>query len=607
MCGITGYVGKNNAIDFLISGLEKLEYRGYDSAGICVTNGSALKLCKTEGRISVLKEKVFSFDVSGKTGIGHTRWATHGMPNHLNSHPHLSNDKKFAVVHNGIIENYSHIKRMLADRGFEFASETDTEIIPNLLQYYYNGDVFDAFAKTVECLEGSYALGVVSAHQPDTLFAVRKDSPLIVGLGDNENYLASDIPAILPLTQKIYILESGEFAIITKDDVKIVNSDKKIINKEIFKVTWNIDDAKKDGYDFYMLKEITEQPEAVMKTILPRIKNEKIDLSELLLDDEFLKKLERIHIVACGSAFHAAVMGKDYIEGISRTAVSAELASEFRYKNPIINKNDLVIIISQSGETSDTLAALRYAKGKGNKILSIVNVRGSSIARESDYVLYTHAGPEIAVATTKAYLTQLYVLMLFAIYLAELKDVILHEQYLCLINDMIQSASQIKKLLSKSDYLNSLAQKFIDVKDVFYIGRGVDNSLAMEGSLKLKEISYIHSESYAAGELKHGTISLIEDGTLVVALCTQKKLFGKMLSNIKEVKARGAYVIAIGTEDMNDLETEADNVIFIPKTNEYLAAALAVIPLQLFAYYISLHKGFDVDKPRNLAKSVTVE
>jgi len=607
MCGIVGYIGKNEAKYFLLKGLEKLEYRGYDSAGICTLHDKKIKLCKTKGRLVSLKEKIQLSDLSGCVGIGHTRWATHGEPTDVNSHPHLSNDKKFAVVHNGIIENYSELKEMLIENGYKFLSETDTEVIPNLIQYCYNGDVFEAFSKAVSYLKGAYALGLISTYQPETVFAARKDSPLVVGLGNGENFLASDIPAILSETKQVYILESGEFAAITNDSVQIVDSKKIPIKKEIFKVTWDIDAAEKNGYEFYMLKEIMEQPKAIINTISPRIKNGKVDLSEISLTNDYFMDLKNIFIVACGSAYHVGLVGKNLIEGMGRIAVSVEQASEFRYRNPIINKGDLVILISQSGETSDTVAALRYAKKNQARILSIVNVRGSTIARESDNVLYTNAGPEIAVATTKAYMSQMCVLMLLAIHIASVKGLICEEKHKEFITEISNISSKVETILGYNDEINNFAKNFLKTKDVFFIGRGLDYSIAMEGSLKLKEISYIHSDSYAAGELKHGTISLIEKGTLVIALCTQKKLLDKMLSNIKEVKARGAYVFAIGIEGMCELEKEADYVVLLPDVNESQAGALAIVPLQLFAYYISFHKGLDVDKPRNLAKSVTVE
>lgn len=607
MCGIAGYVGKNQAKPFLLSGLEKLEYRGYDSAGICIAGETGLKSCKAKGRLSELVEKSKNMDLSGTTGIGHTRWATHGAPTEYNAHPHFSNDGNFAIVHNGIIENYLDLKAFLAEKGFTFASDTDTEVIPQLMQYYYNGNVFDTFLTVVSKLEGAYALGLVSTYEPNTLYATRKDSPLIAGLGKGENYIASDIPAILSETKDVYLLEQGEFAIVTADEIKIVDQDKNSIDKKIFEVNWDVSAAEKEGYDFFMMKEIMEQPKAISDTIHPRIKGNEIVLDELSLDKSYFKGLNKVHIIACGSAYHVGLVGKNIIEGIARVDTQVDLASEFRYRTPVINDGDLAIIISQSGETSDTLAALRYAKQHKAKIISIVNVRGSSIARESDDVLYTNAGPEIAVATTKAYSTQMEVLFLLGLYIAEIKGKITQEERAELVDELLSIPEKVKGQLSDIEYLETLGKKFKDVEDVFFIGRGIDYSIAMEGSLKLKEISYIHSEAYAAGELKHGTISLIEDGTLVVALATQDQLFEKMLSNIKEVKARGAYVIGVAQEGNTAIEKEADYVIYVPKTKGCFAGALEVIPLQVFAYFISLHKGLDVDKPRNLAKSVTVE
>ncbi len=607
MCGITGYVGNDQAEGYLLSGLEKLEYRGYDSAGSCVVDGGNLKISRVKGRLKNLIEQVKNEDMGGHIGIGHTRWATHGAPTVKNSHPQFSNDMKFAVVHNGIIENYQELKTFLAEKGFTFNSETDTEVIPQLMQYYYNGDVFETFTKVVSKLEGAYALELVSSYEPDTIYATRKDSPLIAGIGKGQNFIASDIPAILEYTREVYLLEKGEYAIVTKDGIQLVDKDKNPIKKDIFHVTWDVNAAEKGGYEFFMLKEIMEQPKAINDTIKPRINGNRIDMSELNLDDDYFKKLSKVFVVACGSAYHVGLIGKNIIEGLGRVPVEADLASEFRYRNPVINKDDLVIIISQSGETSDTLAALRYAKEHGARILSIVNVKGSSIARESDDVLYTHAGPEIAVATTKAYSTQMDVLILLGLHIANLKGNISESECEKYIAELKTIPDKVQSLLKDTSKLEELGKKFKDVKDVFFIGRGIDYSISMEGSLKLKEISYIHSEAYAAGELKHGTISLIEDGTLVIALATQEHLFEKMLSNIKEVKARGAYVIAVAQEGNTAVEKEADCVIYIPRTDNYFAGALEVIPLQVFAYYISKFKGLEVDKPRNLAKSVTVE
>lgn len=607
MCGITGYVGTKEAKDVLLNGLSKLEYRGYDSAGICVVGNETLKSSKVKGRLVNLVEKTASEDMSGHIGIGHTRWATHGAPTEQNSHPHFSNDGNFAVVHNGIIENYLELRAFLTEKGFKFMSETDTEVVPQLLQYYYNGDIFETFSKVVGMLQGAYALGVVSTYDPETIYAVRKDSPLIVGLGKDENFIASDIPAILEYTRDIYLLEQGEFAIITKDTATVVDKDKNVINKEIFKVNWDVSSAEKDGYDFFMLKEIMEQPKAVSETIMPRINGNKINMSEISLSEDYFKNLKKVYIIACGSAYHVGLVGKNVIEGIARVSTEVELASEFRYRKPIINEGDLVIVISQSGETSDTLAALRYAKQHKANILSVVNVKGSSIARESDDVIYTHAGPEIAVATTKAYSAQMQVMILLGLYMAGVRKSVDEATLEGMVAEMKTIPDKIRQITSDIKKYEDFGNKFKDCSNVFFIGRGLDYAIAMEGSLKLKEISYIHSEAYAAGELKHGTISLIEEGTLVFALATQDELFEKMLSNIKEVKARGAYVVAIATEGHKDIAKEADSVIYIPETFSELRGALEIVPLQLIAYHISYAKGLDVDKPRNLAKSVTVE
>lgn len=607
MCGITGYVGKKQAKNFLLEGLSKLEYRGYDSAGIAILGDGRIKFSKVKGRLSNLIEKTKNEDMSGCLGIGHTRWATHGAPTENNSHPHFSQDMKFAVVHNGIIENYLELRDFLKNEGFTFKTETDTEVVPQLMQYYYNGDIFDTFTKVVSKLKGAYALGLISAYDSETLYAARKDSPLIVGLGEDENYIASDIPAILSHTKKVYLLDQGEFAVLKKDGVMITDINKNPVKKDVFEVTWDVDSAEKEGYDFFMLKEIMEQPKAMLNTITPRIKDGKVYLSEISLDDDYFKRLNKVYIVACGSAYHAGLVGKNIIEGIARINTEVDLASEFRYRNPVINNGDLVIIISQSGETSDTLAALRYAKTNGAKILSVVNVKGSSIARESDDVLYTHAGPEIAVATTKGYTTQLDVLTLLGIHMANVRGYMSDSEAEEYVAELKKTPELAAEILKTSDDYKELGERFKNIQDVFFIGRGLDYSVAMEGSLKLKEISYIHSEAYAAGELKHGTISLIEEGTLVIALATQQHLFDKMLSNIKEVKSRGAYVLAIAFEGHTDIEKEADKVIYLPNTKAALAGLLEILPLQLLSYNISDAKGLDVDKPRNLAKSVTVE
>ncbi|MBO5453395.1 MAG: glutamine--fructose-6-phosphate transaminase (isomerizing) [Clostridia bacterium] len=607
MCGITGYIGNKEAKEFLIEGLKRLEYRGYDSSGICVLEEKTLKTLKAKGKLSNLIDITSKETLSSNIGIGHTRWATHGAPTVENSHPHLSADGNFAVVHNGIIENYRELKSMLEDKGFKFVSQTDTEVIPFLLQYNYKGNILDAVKATVGMLKGAFALVILSTYDNGRLYAVRKDSPLILGRGEKETYIASDIPAILPYTKEIYLLEQDEIAIAEKEKVTVLNKEGKEISKEPFSITWDVKAAEKDGYEHFMLKEIMEQPNAIEKTVLPRINNEKVDFSEISLTEEYVRNISRIFIVACGSAYHAGIVGRNLIEAMARVSVQTELASEFRYMNPIINKDDLVIIISQSGETSDTLASLRYAKEKGAKILSIVNVKGSTIARESDDVLYTNAGPEIAVATTKAYICQVQVLNLLAIYIATAKGMINSSEHTALLHGIKSLPREVSEVLKKSDEIKQLAKKFKYTENAFFIGRGLDYAVALEGSLKLKEISYVHSEAYAAGELKHGTISLIEEGTLVIALATCKTLFDKMLSNIKEVKARGATVVAIVSGNGEALEKEVDFCLSIPETCEMFSGTAETVLLQLLAYYITCEKGYDPDKPRNLAKSVTVE
>ena len=591
MCGIIGYTGSKQAAPVILSGLRKLEYRGYDSAGMAVINDGKIECKKAVGKLSALENVTDEgTNIKGHIGIGHTRWATHGAPTEENSHPHFSEDGKFAVVHNGIIENYLTLK-----------------VVPQLLQQYYDGDVFLAVTKVVSMLKGAYALGIITSHDPNHIYAVRKGSPLIVGLGETSNYIASDIPAILSRTRRVYLLDEGEFAVLSKDEVLLFDCDKNPVTKEVFEVDWDVDAAKKDGYEYYMLKEIMEQPRAIKDTIAPRLNGDAVALTELSMNDSYYKSLNKIFIVACGSAYHVGLVGKYVIENLARIHVEVDLASEFRYRNPIINKDDLVIIISQSGETLDTLEALREAKKKGAKILSVVNVKGSSIARESDDVLYTHAGPEIAVATTKAYSTQMNILFLLALHFAKIRDCITDEKQKKYVNEIKSIPVKAEAFLKTASDIEKTAKKFKNNRDVFFIGRGIDYAIALEGSLKLKEISYIHSEAYAAGELKHGTISLIEEGTLVIALASQNSLYDKMLSNIREVKSRGATVIAVVTEGHKEIEKEADFVISIPEISEVFAGAIEVLPLQILSYYISYHKGLDVDKPRNLAKSVTVE
>lgn len=608
MCGIVGFVGKNNAKDFLLDGLKKLEYRGYDSAGIATIDNKVLNIEKTTERIASLKTTIESKNsCNGVIGIGHTRWATHGAPTTTNAHPHTDNEMEFAVVHNGIIENYAEIKENLKSEGISFVSQTDTEVIPKLLKRNFKGDVLKAIADTVAVLKGSYALAIINKNEPDLLYAVRHFSPLIIGLNKNENYLASDVTAILEKTKNVVYLEDGEIAKLTNSSAEFFDSNLKKIKKEISVINWDIAAAEKSGYEHFMLKEIFEQPKAILNTIHPRIKDGKVFFENLKLTNEQIKNINRIVITACGSAYHAGVVAKYFYEEILRIPTEVELASEFRYKNPIINKNTLVIIISQSGETADTLAALKEAKEKGAHILSIVNVVGSSIAKASDDVLYTYAGPEIAVATTKGYTTQLTMLYLFGIYCAGVLQSFDATKLSELLNELSEIPNKIEEIFKQSEKIKELAFRFSNNDSVFFIGRNIDYAVALEGSLKLKEISYIHSEAYAAGELKHGTISLIEEDRLVVALCCYSELLDKQLSNVKEVITRGATVLATAFVGETEVERYADEILYLPKTSPFLLALLEVIPLQLFAYYVSLNKGLDIDKPRNLAKSVTVE
>ena len=608
MCGIVGYTGEVQAAPVLLKGLEKLEYRGYDSAGIAVYDGAGIRVAKAKGRLQVLRDLTQDGSlIHGTIGIGHTRWATHGAPSDVNSHPQVSDSGKFAVVHNGIIENYLELKEKLIKKGVTFVSETDTEVVAQLLEYYYKGDILDAMIQVLRRVEGSYALGVLCADAPDQIVAVRKDSPLIVGLGQGENFIASDVPAILNHTRDIYRLDDDEIVVLKKDSVQVFNMDKEPVEKKVTHVEWDISAAEKGGYEHFMAKEIMEQPKAVRDTISPRLRGGRVVFDEISLTPEQIRSFSKIFIVACGSAYHVGVVAKYVLEQTVRIPVEVDVASEFRYRSPILGPNTLVLVISQSGETADTLAALREAKRLGAYTLSIVNVVGSTIANESDDVIYTWAGPEIAVATTKAYSTQLAVVYLLSIYLGDLLGRISLEEYKSYIGELEALPDKITKILEHKDNIQYLASKFFNVRDVFFIGRNLDYAMSLEGSLKLKEISYIHSDAYAAGELKHGTISLIEDGTLVVALATQKRLFEKMASNIKEVKARGAVVLGVTTEDQKQIEKEADYVFYIPDACPMMLPSLAVIPLQLFAYYVSSMKGCDIDKPRNLAKSVTVE
>jgi len=607
MCGIVGYIGDKPAAPILINSLKKLEYRGYDSAGVAVFDGSNLKVVKCKGRLSALEEKVKKETLRGTLGIGHTRWATHGEPNDINSHPHVSRSGKIAVVHNGIIENYMKLKEFLEAQGYTFVSDTDTEVAAHLVEYHFKGNLVQAVIDTINELEGSYALGVICQDCDYEFVAARKDSPLIVGLGKGENFIASDIPAILEYTRDIYILEDKEVVALKKDKVEIYNNYGVKVNKEVFHVNWDVTAAEKSGYEHFMMKEMCEEPKVLKDTINPRIKDGKVVLDSIKISSEDLSNIDKIFIVACGTAYHAGVVGKYIIEKLAKIPVEVDLASEFRYRDPIIGDRNLAIIISQSGETIDTLFALREAKRKGASVLSIVNVVGSSIARESDNVLYTWAGPEIAVASTKAYNTQLAALYLIALDFAYKRGTISEQDYNEIIEGLGELPGAIEKVLANREDIQRFASKHYNAKSIFFIGRGLDYALSMEGSLKLKEISYIHSEAYAGGELKHGTIALIEEGTLVVCPMTQDYLLEKMISNVKEVKARGAVVLAITQSKNKEVEKVADVIINIPDVKPMLAPVVAVTAMQLFAYYMAVLKGCDVDKPRNLAKSVTVE
>lgn len=609
MCGIVGFVGREEAAPILLDGLARLEYRGYDSAGVAVLDGQKLRVVKAKGRLRVLSDMIQNgHAIHGTVGIGHTRWATHGAPSDVNAHPQVSRSGKIAVVHNGIIENYAQLKEFLIARDVDFTSETDTEVVAQMIEYFYQGNLLDAVAKVLHRIEGAYALGIVCADEPDKLIAVRKDSPLILGVGDGFSFLASDVTAIIKHTRDVMYMEDGEIAVLTREGIQVYDSFLQPVEKSIDRVDWEIDAAEKGGYEHFMLKEIMEQPDALRKAIFPRIRDGEVVLEDFGLTDEYIRQIEKIFIVACGSSYHVGMVGKYNLEQMLRIPVDVVLASEFRYMDPIVTDHTLVIVISQSGETLDTMAALRAAKGLGATILSIVNVVGSSIARESDTVLYTWAGPEIAVATTKAYSTQLAVLDLLGLYFARRLGTLPEERYSSVIQSLLLLPSQMEQVLECQANIQYLASQYFNHDSIFFIGRNLDYALGLEGSLKLKEISYIHSEAYASGELKHGTISLIEDGTLVVAVATYNRLFDKAMSNVVEVKSRGADVLALTTEDKAaDMEKYANGIITIPETDEMLRPSLGVAPLQLLAYYIALMRGCDIDKPRNLAKSVTVE
>ena len=612
MCGIVGYVGTEQAAPILLAGLSKLEYRGYDSAGIAIRNEDTgdITVVKAKGRLKILSEKTNEgHAVPGTCGIGHTRWATHGEPSENNAHPHCTDDKSVVLVHNGIIENYQELKDKLIKSGYAFYSQTDTEIAVKLVDYYYRktGTPLEAISRAMLRIRGSYAFGIMFHDHPGKIFAARKDSPLIIGKSQTGCLIASDVPAILDKTRNVYYIGNHEIAELSQDEIHFYNIDREEIQKEQVEIKWDAESAEKGGYEHFMLKESHEQPRAVRDTIGAYVKDGKIDLSETGLTDEKLQEIERIYIVACGSAYHVGMVGKYVIEELADIPVEVDLASEFRYRNPKLVKNSLVVIVSQSGETADSLAALRLAKERKIPVLGIVNVVGSSIARESDYILYTYAGPEISVATTKAYSTQLIAMYLLAIQAAKVKDVISEERYAALIEELGTLPEKIQKTLDDKERIQWFASKYANAKDVFFIGRGIDYAISMEGSLKMKEISYIHSEAYAAGELKHGTISLIEDGILVVGVATQAALFEKTISNMVEVKSRGAYLMGLTTYGNYNIEDTADFAVYVPQTESFFATSLAIVPLQLMGYYVSVAKGLDVDKPRNLAKSVTVE
>ena len=612
MCGIVGFVGEEPAAPILLSGLEKLEYRGYDSAGIAVRNEETgrIEVVKAKGRLKILSEKTDGgLAVPGTCGIGHTRWATHGEPSENNAHPHCTDDKSVVLVHNGIIENYQELKEKLLKSGYSFYSQTDTEIAVKLVDYYYKktGTPLEALTRAMLRIRGSYAFGVMFKDCPGRLFAARKDSPLIIGKNESGCLIASDVPAILDRTRNVYYIGNMEIAELSKDEIHFYNIDREEIQKEMVEIKWDAESAEKGGYEHFMLKEIHEQPKAVQDTVGAYVKDGQIDLSEVGLTSEMLAGLERLYIVACGSAYHVGMVAKYVMEELADLPVEVDLASEFRYRNPKLMKDSMVIVVSQSGETADSLAALRLAKEKGVPVLGIVNVVGSSIARESDHILYTYAGPEISVATTKAYSTQLIAVYLLAVQAAFAKGLISEERYGELIAELGRLPEKIQKTLDDKERIQWFASKYANAKDIFFIGRGIDYAISLEGSLKMKEISYIHSEAYAAGELKHGTISLIEDGTLVVGVVTQKALFEKTLSNMVETKSRGAYLMGLTLYGNYNIEDNSDFSVYVPKTEQYFTTSLAIVPLQLMGYYVSVAKGLDVDKPRNLAKSVTVE
>ena len=608
MCGIVGYIGKQNAVDILIDGLRKLEYRGYDSSGIAIVEHNEINVQKAEGKLANLQEKLKGYHLNSNIGIGHTRWATHGRPSDYNAHPHTSQNGRFAVVHNGIVENYLTLKETYL-AGEHFTSETDTEVVAHLLEKFYNGSFEETAVKVLDVLEGAYALVMVCADEPDKIIACRKDSPMVLGVGEGESFIASDVPALLAYTRKCMYIEKGELCVLTRDGITIKNHDLQPLEKEVHTIEWDAEAAEKDGFEHFMLKEIFEQPAVFHKTIAGRIHGGNVQFDEFELTAEQVQKWKKIYIVACGTAYHAGLVGKNVIEKLARIPVEVEIASEFRYRDPMLDEDTLVIVISQSGETADTVAALREAKKHGCKVMAITNVVGSAIARESDYVIYIWAGPEISVASTKAYTTMLIAEYLLGVYLAQQKGMPNAEERAAILEGLQQLPAVTEQVLT-DDYLAQIrqaAETFKDANDIFFIGRGLDWAIALEGSLKLKEISYIHAEAYAAGELKHGTLALVTSQTPVSAICVQESTYDKTASNIKEVKARDASVLAIISEGDDQTQKFVDQTLAIPKINNFIAPVLAVIPLQLISYYTAKARGCEIDQPRNLAKSVTVE
>ena len=612
MCGIIGFAGREQAAPILLDGLARMEYRGYDSAGIAVrSEARGLQVKKAKGRLQVLSDLTHGgADLEGTLGIGHTRWATHGEPNDVNAHPHISENGQIALVHNGIIENYLEIKEQLQRHGVKFASDTDSEVVAQLLEFHYNEchNMLEAVGRVLRRIQGSYAFGIICSDYPNALIAARKDSPLILGYGENGNYIASDVTAVIKYTRDVVYMDDGEIAVVTPESIDVFDSEMNPLEKQHSQVDWDVSAAEKGGYAHFMFKEIMEQPEAIRKTVSPRIRDGRVVLDDVSMTVDYVKNISRIFIIACGSSYHVGMVSKYNWERLLRRPVQVDLASEFRYSDPLVDENTLVIVISQSGETLDTMAALREAKSLGARILSVVNVVGSSIAREADDVLYTWAGPEIAVATTKAYSTQLVLMDLIGLYLADLLGTVEKSEYDAILAEMQVLPEKMSRFLEHFEDVQYFASRYFNHNSIFFIGRNLDYAMGLEGSLKLKEISYIHSEAYASGELKHGTISLIEPGTLVVALGTYAALFDKAMSNVVEVKARGAEVLAVTTETFKEkMEKTADSTIVVPDTHPVLQPSLGVVPLQLFAYYVALQRGCDIDKPRNLAKSVTVE